>query len=142
MRRKLFLKPPPTERSVAQHRGGTYWHEGNRMTIALQSPVRKIIFLAACLALTTVYIGLVAREFLADRFSQKLDLASLQMAARLQPGNAEYQYWLGHYFFLMRGSPDRAVQFLKSATVLNPHNASYWLELSRTYRWLDSPRSE
>jgi tetratricopeptide (TPR) repeat protein len=104
------------------------------MKIALQSPVRRIIFLAACLALTAFYIGLVARQFLADRFAQRLDLASLQMAAKLEPGNAEYQYRLGHYFLQTQDEPEAAAQFLKSAAKLNPHNASYWLELSRTYR--------
>jgi tetratricopeptide (TPR) repeat protein len=108
------------------------------MKIALQSPARRIIFLGACLTLTTVYIGLVAREFLADHFSQKLDLASLQMAARLEPGNAEYQYRLGRYFLQKQNEPETAAQFFKSATALNPHNASYWLELARTYRRLAS----
>jgi tetratricopeptide (TPR) repeat protein len=104
--------------------------------IALQSPARKIIFLGVCLALAAVYAGLVASEFLADYFSSKLDLASLQMAARLAPGNAEYQYRLGRYLLLTQHSPETAVQFLKSAVTLNPHEASYWLELSRIYRRL------
>jgi tetratricopeptide (TPR) repeat protein len=106
------------------------------MKIALQSPARKIIFLGACLALTAVYIGLVAREFVADRLSQKLDLASLQMAARLEPGNAYYQYRLGHYFLQTQHEPETAAPFFKSATALNPHNAGYWLELSRIYQRL------
>jgi tetratricopeptide (TPR) repeat protein len=103
------------------------------MKIALQTPGRKIVFFGTCLALTTVYIGLVAREFLADHFSSKLDLGSLQMAARLEPGNADYQYRLGHYFLLTQHEPETAARFFKSATALNPYNASYWLELSRTY---------
>ena len=56
-------------------------HENSGMQIALQSPARKIIFLGACLALTGLYIGFAASEFLADHFSKKLDLASLQIAA-------------------------------------------------------------
>jgi len=88
------------------------------------------------MALTGVYIGLVTREFLADHFSRKLDLASLQMAARLEPGNADYQSRLGHYFLQTQHEPETAAQFFTSATALNPNNASYWLELSRTYRRL------
>src|ERR1700757_2471824 len=106
------------------------------MKIAHLSPVRRIIFLAACLILTAFYIGLVARQFFADRFSQKLDLPSLQLAARLEPGNADYQYRLGRYFLQTQHEPETAAQFFSSATRLNPHNASYWLELSRTYRRL------
>jgi len=84
----------------------------------------------------------VARAFLADRFSQKLDLASLQTAARLEPGNAEYQYRLGRYFLRMRREPATAAQFFKSATALNPHNASYWLELSNTCRQLTNSEKQ
>lgn len=109
------------------------------MQIALHSPARKIVFLGTCLAFTFVYIGLVARAFLADHLSQQLDIASLQMAARLEPGNAEYQYRIGRYFLQTQDSPEAAKQFLKSAVALNSHNASYWFELSRVYRRLSSP---
>jgi tetratricopeptide (TPR) repeat protein len=87
-------------------------------------------------------MGLVASQFLADRLSQNLDLASLQTAARLGPGNADYQYRLGHYFLQLQHEPGAAVQFFKSATALNPHHGSYWLELSRTYRRLGSSEEE
>jgi len=109
------------------------------MQIALHSPARKIIFLGACLSLTAVYVGLTARAFVADRLSQQLDFASLQMAARLAPGNAEYQYRLGRYFLQTQDSPETAEPFLKSAVALNSHNASYWFELSRAYQRLASP---
>jgi tetratricopeptide (TPR) repeat protein len=111
-------------------------HEKNHIRVALHSPVRKIVFLAACLMLATVYARLVARQFFADYLSRKLDLATLQMATRLEPGNADYQYRLGHYFLEMQRKPETAVPFFKSATALNPHNAEYWLELSRIYKRL------
>jgi tetratricopeptide (TPR) repeat protein len=106
------------------------------MKIALQSPARKIIFMGSCLALTVVYIGLVANQFLADYFSRKFDLPSLQMAARLEPGNADYQYRLGHYFLQTQYEPQAAAEFFKVAAALNPYRSTYWLELSRTYRRL------
>jgi tetratricopeptide (TPR) repeat protein len=106
------------------------------MKISLQGPARKAAFLTTCLAFTAIFVGSVLREFLADHFSQELDLASLQMAARLEPGNAAYQYRLGHYFLQTQHDPETAARFFKSATTLNPYNASYWLELSRTYRRL------
>ena len=121
---------------MGQHPGGVHAHQTTHMKIELQTATRKIIFLAACLALTVVYIGLVADQFLADYFSSKLDLASLQLAARLEPGNADYQYRLGHYFLQTQYEPQTAAQFFRSAAALNPHHASYWLELSRTYRRL------
>jgi tetratricopeptide (TPR) repeat protein len=107
-----------------------------RIKLAFQNPVWKIIFLGACLTLTAVYLGFVARGFLAARLSEKLDLASLQMAAKLEPGNADYQYRLGNYVLQTQSEPETAVPFFKSATSLNPHKAVYWLELSRLYRRL------
>jgi tetratricopeptide (TPR) repeat protein len=135
MRRMSFLKSPPTVHSVGQV-ARERSHEAPGIKISLQSKTRKIIFFGACLALTMVYVGFVAREFLANYFSGKLDLASLQIAARLEPGNADYQYRLGHYFLQTQHEPQNALPFFQSAIALNPHNASYWLELSRTYRRL------
>src|SRR5580658_3449957 len=113
------------------------------MKIALQGPARKVVFLGSCLALTVVYVGLVANQFVADYFSRKLDLASLQMAARLEPGNADYQYRLGHHFLQTQYEPQIAAQFLKSSAALNPYHANYWLELSRAYQRLnDSHRQK
>jgi pentatricopeptide repeat protein len=111
--------------------------EDHRMTIAIRSPARKTIFLGVCLTLTTVYIGFVVRGFVADHFSEKLDLASLQTAAKLEPENAYYQYRLGNYSLQAQQSPKTAISFFKSATALNPYDASYWLKLSRIYRRLN-----
>jgi tetratricopeptide (TPR) repeat protein len=121
---------------VGPHQGRVYSYETGGLQISLQSPARKIIFLSASLALAGIYIGLVASEFLADYFSKKLDLASLQKAAHLRPEDAEYQYRIGHYFLESQQEPATAAQFFKSATALNPHNAGYWLALSRSYRRL------
>src|SRR4029077_20383473 len=108
------------------------------MQIELQSAARKIAFSAALLLLIGIYIALAARQFVAAYSSNKLDLESLQRAARLEPGNAYYQYRLGHYFLQMQHEPATAAHFLETATVLNPHNATYWLGLSRAYRQIGS----
>ena len=107
------------------------------MTIAIRSLARKTIFLAACLTLSTVYIGFVVRGFAADHFSKKLDLASLQAAATLEPQNADYQYRLGNYFLQTQKAPETAIPLFNSAIALNPYDARYWLELSSTYRRLN-----
>lgn len=111
----------------------TFLFDDHRMTIAIRSPVRKTIFLATCLTFTTVYIGFVVRGFVADYFSNKLDLGSLRKAAAMEPENADYQYRLANYFLQTQQAPGMAIPFIKSATALNPYDAGYWLDLSRTY---------
>jgi tetratricopeptide (TPR) repeat protein len=118
---------------VGQDLGAVHTRENTGIKVSLHGPARKIFFLGTCLLFSTVYIGLVTREFFADYFSRRLDLASLQMAARLEPGNAEYQYRLGRHFLQTQHSPEAAAKFFKSAIALNSHNASYWFELSRVY---------
>jgi len=103
------------------------------MQIALQSPARKAVFLGACLLLAAAYLGLIIMQFLAAYFSEKLDLASLQQAARLQPANADYQYRLGRYFLLAQQEPAASAKFYRSAVALNPHKAAYWFDLSKAY---------
>jgi tetratricopeptide (TPR) repeat protein len=112
------------------------------MKIALHSPTRKIIFLATSMMLVTVYIALGTRQLLADYLSGQLDLVSLQMAARLVPGNAEYQYRLGRYFLQTQHEPEAAERPLKFATALSPYNSTYWLELSRAYQRLTNHNLE
>jgi len=112
------------------------------MQIPLASRARKVTFLAGCLVITVAYVGLSVRAFQADNFSQRLDLASLRLAARLEPGNSEYQYRIGQYFLQTQDSPAVAEPFLKTAISLNPHNATYWFALSRVYKRLASPSAQ
>ena len=83
---------------------------------------------------TSVYIGLVSLQYLATYFSQKPDLANLQRAARLQPGNAEYRYRVGRYLSLVQPSPQAALESYRAAVTLNPNKALYWLDLAAVYQ--------
>jgi tetratricopeptide (TPR) repeat protein len=106
------------------------------MKMPLPSPATKLALVLGCVLLTGAYISLAGVEFLASYFANRPDLVSLQRAVRLQPGNAEYRYRLGRYFFLVQRSPDSAVQAYRAATVLNPHQARYWFDLAAAYQLL------
>jgi hypothetical protein len=82
------------------------------------------------------YCGFTLAEFLAAHFSRKVDLVSLQRATRLQPGNADYQYRMGRYFWLVQRSPEPAAQSYRAAVALNPHKARYWFDLAAVYQFL------
>jgi len=106
------------------------------MQIALHNPARRVLFLGTCLFLCISYLSLCTREFLADYFSRKPQLASLRRAVFLEPGNAAYWNLLGRYYLSVLQEPEPALPFFRSAVVLNAHNADYWLSLSNAYQLL------
>ncbi|HVO81881.1 MAG TPA: carbohydrate binding domain-containing protein [Terriglobales bacterium] len=113
------------------------------MQISLHSPAKKILLLSLLLLVVSAYVGFAVAQYLAARLSQAPDLASLQRAVRLQPGNADYRYQLGRYFFIVQRKPEPAVAAYQAAIALNPHEAHYWLDLAAAYALLgDSNRQE
>jgi hypothetical protein len=77
-----------------------------------------------------IYIALAGSQYLAASPAEKPNLSSLRRAVALAPGNAEYRYRLGRYYWLAEANPQAARQFYRSAVTLNPHEARYWLELA------------
>jgi tetratricopeptide (TPR) repeat protein len=87
--------------------------------------------LAAGLALLAlVYLALAAKEFAASVFASHSDLAKLERAVQLSPGNADYRHRLGAFLAFGAGDPQGALENYRAATALNPYNASYWLDLA------------
>jgi lipopolysaccharide biosynthesis regulator YciM len=82
------------------------------------------------------YSAVATAEYLAAHFSEEPDLASLQRAVRLQPGNADYRYRVGRFLLLVEKSPEAAAQAYRSAIALDPHQARYWLNLAEAYQLL------
>ena len=106
------------------------------MRISLHSPVRKTAVLAAAILLSLAYFVETAREFAASWLGGRVQLKSLQYAARLDPLDADYWDHLGRYYALIARDPDAAVGYYRSAVQLNPHSASYWFDLSSAYQIL------
>jgi tetratricopeptide (TPR) repeat protein len=100
------------------------------MRIPIQSSIKKKLFVAACMLAAAAYGGLVGLQYAATHFSEKPDLAGLQRAVRLQPGNAEYHYHLGNYLFFSQPLETAALEPYRTAATLNPHKARYWLGLA------------
>lgn len=112
------------------------------MRISLQSPAKKLLLFGPSVLLALTYIGLATTQYLAAYFSERPDLVSLQRAARLAPGNAEYKYRIGRYFTLAELSPALAAQPYRSAVNLNPYEARYWLGLAMTYQVLGETENQ
>ena len=106
------------------------------MQVSLRNRARKTALWGGTLILAAIYSGSAIREYLADHYSQKSDLASLQRAVRLQPANAKYRDRFGRYLSMVQESPEAATESYKAAVELNPYVAAYWLDLAAGYELL------
>jgi len=106
------------------------------MKIPFQTRARRRIVATAALVLAALYIGIAMRELVATWFGDRAELTSLERAARLDPGNAEYRNHLGRYYDLVTRDPATAIRYYKAAVQLNPHSARYWFDLAGAYQVL------
>ena len=106
------------------------------MEILLNSASRKRLAIGAGAALCLIYVLLAGRLFLASVFGEKPELVSLQRAARLDAGNADYRNHLGRYYALVARDPGAAIEPYRAAVELNPHAARYWFDLASAYQVL------
>jgi len=87
-------------------------------------------------ALCLIYVLLAGRLFVASVFGDRPELESLQRAARLDPGNADFHNRLGRYYALVARDPGAAIEPYRAALRLNPHSAHYWFDLASAYQVL------
>jgi hypothetical protein len=106
------------------------------MEIALNSPSRKRLVIGAAAVLCLIYVLLAGRLFVATVFADKPELASLQRAARLDAGNADYRDLVGRYHALVARDPGAAIEPYRAAVQLDPHSARYWFDLASAYQVL------
>ncbi len=103
------------------------------MAIALSNRQRWQVAVGLVL-LAGIYLLLAGTEFAASVFASRAELSSLERAVRLAPGNADYRHRLGRYFAFVAGDPQSAIDSLRSAVALNPHDAHGWLDLAAAYQ--------
>jgi len=106
------------------------------MKISLNTPARKRLIAGVALAFTALYLGLVAREFVASWLGSRAQLTSLKAAAWLDSGSAAYRNHLGRYYDLVSRDPSTALGYYKAAVELDPHSARYWFDLASAYQIL------
>ena len=112
------------------------------MQISFNSAARKWTVVTAAVVLTATYLTLAGREFLGAWFGDRVDLTSLNRAARLDPANADYRNHLGRYHELVARDPAAAIEHYRSAVQLNPHSARYWFDLASAYQVLGDTASQ
>ena len=112
------------------------------MKIAFNSPTRKRLTAAVVLVFVLAYMGLATREFAASWLGSRTDLNSLERAAWLDSGNAEYRNHVGRYYDLVARDPLTAIGHFKAAVQLNPHSADYWFDLASAYQVLGNTANQ
>jgi tetratricopeptide (TPR) repeat protein len=112
------------------------------MKIPFHSPTRKWLTAALAAVLAIAYVGVAASRFVASWLASRAELTSLQRAARLDSGNADYRNHLGRYYDLVARDPVAAVAQYRSAVQLDPHSARYWFDLSSAYQVLGDTQSQ
>ncbi len=103
------------------------------MRIALQSPLRRILFAVACCAFAAYYFEVCLREYRATLLAADSSLASLEKAIALEPENARYRELLARYLAFSGSNIEQAVSTYRVATQLNPYDARCWLDLAGAY---------
>ena len=99
------------------------------MQITLESTASKCLAMALVIGSLGSYFCLTTRNFVASRLAAISDERHLQLAVRLVPNNAEYHNSFGHILY-QNNQLERAVEQYRIATILNPHDANYWIDLA------------
>ena len=84
--------------------------------------------------LAFVYVVLAGKEFVASVYATRPELAKIERAVWLSPGNADYRHRLGRYLAFVRGDSQGAIESYRAAVRLNPYDARYWFDLAAAYQ--------
>lgn len=107
-----------------------------RVHFDLSRPAVRFVFVSLFLILVAVYVSLSACVWMASHYASEGTLKGLQTAARLRPGDSEYQYQLGEYFLVAQPSADEATKHLLASVKLNPNHARAWFGMAEAYQML------
>jgi tetratricopeptide (TPR) repeat protein len=106
------------------------------MEIQIHSALRKRLVIGGAVALSLLYVLLAGRLFVGSLFGERVELASLQRAIRLDPWNADYRNHLGRFYALVARDPAEAIEPFRAAVQLDSHSARYWFDLASAYQVL------
>lgn len=95
---------------------------------------QRTCLVVVVILMAAVYLLLTAKEFAASAFAAKPELATLQRAVRLSPGNADYRHRLGRFYAFVAGDSQAAIESYSAAVALDPYDAHYWFDLAAAYQ--------
>ena len=107
------------------------------MRVLLSGRFSKFVAVPGAAAALAFGAFWILSTYLAERAGQRPALSSLQLAARLDPNNSDYQLRLGRFYEYdpANTDPDRAMAHLERAVELNPYDPETWLELGAAHEF-------
>jgi len=91
--------------------------------------------------LATVWIG---KTYFAYRAGHTLTIPSLELASRLNPGNATYHVQLGrlYQYSITNPRPKDAIQQFRAAIKANPYDPQGWINLAAAHEFEGDPKRQ
>ncbi len=102
------------------------------MRVRLDSKAAKLITIAATVLLLAPYSFVAWSRYRAARASEHDDRGSLELAIRLEPGDAGYQERLGRYMLFVEQDAPTALVHFNAAAEINPNSARNWLGVAQS----------
>jgi len=105
------------------------------MILRLSDALSRGLVVVAALVVASVLSFFGLRTAVAQLAAEKETAAGLDFATRLEPGNPEYWYGLGHFQEFNLEQPDSAsaVASFRRAIVLDPQYTDAWLDLGTSF---------
>jgi pentatricopeptide repeat protein len=91
---------------------------------------RKVALLLSCVVAIAAYLAVATRSVRASLLAETNDLASVERATRLEPGNASHWLRLGHLHFFAQQQAQEAMPAYRRAFSLNPRSSAAALALA------------
>ncbi len=105
------------------------------MILRLSDSLSRGLLVVAAVMVAVIVSFFAIRMTIAADAADGTTEKDLELAARLEPRNAEYWFRLGHFeqFSLEDANPDRALDSFHRAIAVDPHYPEVWLDLATSY---------
>jgi Tetratricopeptide repeat len=101
------------------------------MEIVLRSKLARRSWMLTEILIFLLVVGWIAKGYIAGVLASRLTVGDLQLAIKLDPGNAEYHLQLGRLYEYLPTSPqpEKAMEEFRRAAQLSPNDPEVWINL-------------
>jgi hypothetical protein len=102
------------------------------MQLVIKSVLARRLLMVLVSIIFLAVVGWIAKACVAYELSRKPTVKNLELAARLDPGNADYHLMLGrlYQYNVADLEPDKALEHFRRAAELSPSNPRAWVDLA------------